>query len=78
MQLAKEMLFGGISMGKRDGRACTTIYMHDHDKMYNSKEHVGICMYMFYFPSRLIMEHQDEFLQNSVHFSIAGVTVQVM
>ena len=36
------------------------------------------CSKFLYFSCRLIMGHQDGFLQNSVHFSITGVTVQVM
>ena len=76
-QLAEEMLFWGISMGKRDGRACILTFIHVMTFMYNSRA-CTYFLYIFYFPSRLIMGHQDGFLQNSVHFSITGVTVQVM
>ena len=64
-------------MGKRDGRACIITFIHVMTFLHNSRP----CTYFlsnFYFSSRLIMGHQNKFLQNSVHFSITGVTVQVM
>ena len=76
-QLAEEMHFWDISMGKRDGRVCIGTFIHIMTFVYKFR----LCTYFFlnfYFSSKLITGHQHEFFQNNVHFSITGVTVQVM
>ena len=56
-------------IGKKDGWACTTTFMHDMTLMHKP----NACIYFYlvlYFSSRSIMVHQSQFLKNCVHFSI--------